>query len=221
MPGETSREVARVFDSWAKQGRDEGMEDRHGLSARPVLESLELAEGDRFLDLGAGNAWAATWARAAGAQALAVDVSRRMLSRARERSPRPELVQASFEALPFADASIDVAFSMEALYYAEELERALREAARVLSPGGSLHALVDFYEGNPASENWPEETGIPMHRLSAGQWEDAFEEAGFEDVQTQRMRSEEGEGWRAEHGSLYVRGSLTVGPGGSRPHPNA
>jgi ubiquinone/menaquinone biosynthesis C-methylase UbiE len=203
---EHSTEVARVFDSWAREGRDEGMAERHGLSARPVLDELAIEPGDRFLDLGAGNAWAATWAQAAGASGVAVDVSTEMLARAREREQAPASVQASFEQLPFAEAAFAFVFSMEALYYAEDLDRALAEAHRVCEPGGRLDALVDYYEGNPESEGWPEKTGVDMHRLSPEGWREAVEQAGFTAVTTDRIRSDDGEGWRAEHGSLHVHG---------------
>jgi ubiquinone/menaquinone biosynthesis C-methylase UbiE len=206
MSTEHSQEVARVFDEWAQAGRDEGMADRHGLSARPVLEELTPAADDRFLDLGAGNAWAARWAQAAGARAVAVDVSPEMLARAREAQPAPGLVQASFERLPFTDRSFAFLFSMEALYYAEDLDQALAEAFRAAETGGELHALVDYYEGNPASEGWPDKTGVDMHRLSPEGWEARLTEAGFTDVGTARVCSEEGESWRAEHGSLHVYG---------------
>lgn len=207
MPEDQPREVARVFDEWAQAGRDEGMEDRHGLSARPVLAALDLGEGDRFLDLGAGNAWAAQWAKAAGADSVAVDVSPTMLSRARAREgPAPTLALATFEELPFADGVFDLAFSMEALYYADDLGRALAEAARVVADGGEVHALVDYYEENPESLDWPEQTGVDMHRLSEEGWAQAFRQAGLVDVGTERVRADEGEGWRAEHGSLHVWG---------------
>jgi SAM-dependent methyltransferase len=48
-------------------------------------------------------------------------------------------------ALPFSDGSFDVVASMDALHHLEDGERALREAARVLKPGGLL-VLADFTE---------------------------------------------------------------------------
>ena len=78
---------------------------------------------------------------------VGVDLSPHYLAEARRRlAPwsRVELLDAAAEALPFADASIDVATS---IYLLHELPRkvrhaALREAARVLKPGGLL-VLVD------------------------------------------------------------------------------
>lgn len=53
---------------------------------------------------------------------------------------------ASIEALPFADAAFDIVVSQFGFEYANE-ERALREAARVLAPGGSLQFLIHAREG--------------------------------------------------------------------------
>ena len=78
---------------------------------------------------------------------IGLDLSPPYLAEARRRlSPwsRLELVEGAAEALPFPDASVDVATSV---YLLHELPRkvrhaALREAARVLKPGGML-VLVD------------------------------------------------------------------------------
>lgn len=209
MADEQTRDVADVFDSWADEGRDEGMAERHWLTAGQVLDAIELGPGRRFLDLGTGNGWAAHFAAEQGALALGLDAAPRMLARARRRTRGVDLALADFTALPLADGSIDVAFSMEALYYAGDLDEALIEAHRVLAPGGRLHALIDYYEGNPASQGWPEKTGVEMHRLSDDEWARSLERAGFADVETRRVRADDDrvDGWKAEHGSLYVAGS--------------
>lgn len=209
MADEQTHDVVRVFDDWAHEGRDEGMAERHLLTAGPVLERLELGPGTRLVDLGTGNGWAAQLAAERGARAVGVDAAQRMLSRARERTRGVGLVRGDFTALPFADGSFDLAFSMEALYYADDLDAALREAVRVLDAGGSLHALIDYYEGNPASQGWPELTGVRMHRLGEDGWARAFERAGFAGVETSRIRADDErvDDWKATHGSLYVRGT--------------
>lgn len=203
-----TRDVARVFDGWAREGRDEGMAERHRLTAGPVLERLDV-DGARLLDLGAGNGWAARAAARRGARSVGLDAARDMLAKGRGQRPRVELVQAAFDPLPFADASFDVAFSMEAVYYADDLEAALREVRRVLAPDAPFHAVIDYHEGNPASEGWPEKTGVPMHRLDDEGWARAFREAGFEAVATERVRvdDERVADWKADHGSLHVRGT--------------
>lgn len=212
MASEQTRDVARVFDDWAQADRDEGMAERHLLTARPVLDELDPSPGTRFVDLGTGNGWAARYAAQQGADVVGVDAARAMLAKARSHEPPVPLVQADLTALPFARASFDAAFSMEALYYADPLDQALLEARRVLAPGARLNALVDYYAENEASHGWPEKTGVSMTLLSEAGWAQAFETAGFEDVETARVRSDADvtADWKAEHGSLHVTG---IAPG--------
>lgn len=56
-----------------------------------------------------------------------------------------------FHDLPFADASFDQLFAIEVLCHATDLDRALREAARVLRPGGSF-TLFDGYLTRPLAD---------------------------------------------------------------------
>jgi ubiquinone/menaquinone biosynthesis C-methylase UbiE len=53
------------------------------------------------------------------------------------------VVQASATALPFADASVDVAYSFKVLAHIPDIHTALREMARVVRPGGWV--LAEFY----------------------------------------------------------------------------
>jgi SAM-dependent methyltransferase len=83
---------------------------------------------------------------------------------------------------------------MEALYYAGDLERAIRECFRVLKPGGSVETLVDYYEESTASEPWAKVMGLTLHRLSESGWRKAFERAGFASVTTARVIDTRGPG---------------------------
>ena len=66
------------------------------------------------------------------------------------------LVQGDFHHLPYADASFDELFCIEAFCYATDVARALAEAARVLRPGGSL-TLFDGYLPRPPAALLPDE----------------------------------------------------------------
>ncbi|MBU6258915.1 MAG: methyltransferase domain-containing protein [Burkholderiales bacterium] len=59
-----------------------------------------------------------------------------------------ELALGDFHQLPYADASFDAVFCIEAFCYARDLPRALAEVARVLRPGG-LCTLFDGYLPRP------------------------------------------------------------------------
>ena len=90
-------------------------------------------------------------------------------------------LNASLLALPLGSASVDHAFSMEALYYVD-VRRALAEVVRVLRPGGTLTVCTDYYEENAACHSWPDDLGIAMELRSEAGWSQLLYEAGFAEV---------------------------------------
>ena len=117
------------------------------LERRPLgtlLAMLAITESDRLLDVGTGTGAVLRQLREHGARparVVGIDPSSEMLSRAeRAVGPETELVRAHATALPFVDASFDVATCAYLLHLLERPERAavLREIERVLTPGGRL-----------------------------------------------------------------------------------
>lgn len=88
-----------------------------------------------------------------------------------ERIP---LVRLSAESLPFADESFDAVFFFEATYYVPSMERAFREIARVLAPGGSL-MIVNANPERPDFIRSPHS----VHYHSADEFRRALEPLGF------------------------------------------
>jgi malonyl-CoA O-methyltransferase len=110
-----------------------------------LLERLDLTrlEPRVVLDLGAatGQGARALEQRYPGARVVAVDSSARMLRLARRRRrwfrPSFALVRADAQRLPFADASVDVAFSNLLLPWCDP-DALFAELRRVLAPRGLL-----------------------------------------------------------------------------------
>ncbi|WP_143965484.1 class I SAM-dependent methyltransferase [Gordonia zhaorongruii] len=97
--------------------------------------------GRDVLEIGCGSAPCARWLAAQGAHVVGLDVSAGMLAHAVDAMSlddrRTPLVQSGAEQLPFADASFDIACSsFGAIPFVADSARAMREAARVLRPGG-------------------------------------------------------------------------------------
>jgi demethylmenaquinone methyltransferase/2-methoxy-6-polyprenyl-1,4-benzoquinol methylase len=100
----------------------------------PIREAFALADRPvrRVLDVGGGSGRAARAVRDLGADPVVVDYSAGMLRRARARG------LADAARLPVADASVDAVVVVDALHHVPDRGGALREAARVLAPGGVL-----------------------------------------------------------------------------------
>lgn len=113
------------------------------LEQRRILELVGSVDGKRVLDLGSGDGLLTATFASRGASAVGVDIDRSMLRAAvaradpRQRQP-PRFVQGRLERLPFRDATFDVVVAVTVLCLLSDRAIAVREAARVLRPGGRL-----------------------------------------------------------------------------------
>ena len=104
------------------------------------------ARGLKVLEIGVGlGADYLEWLKA-GAQATGVDLSAASLERARQRCEAagfdPHLRIADAEQLPFPDDYFDVVYSYGVMHHSPNTQQCVREALRVLQPGGRAKIMV-------------------------------------------------------------------------------
>ncbi|WP_417788247.1 malonyl-ACP O-methyltransferase BioC [Stutzerimonas xanthomarina] len=92
----------------------------------------------RWLDLGCGTGYFSRVLanRFPAAEGVALDIAEGMLRHARPLGGASRFIAGDAECLPLCDASVDLIFSSLALQWCEDFPSVLREAKRVLRPGG-------------------------------------------------------------------------------------
>jgi SAM-dependent methyltransferase len=136
----------RVFDYESKVwGEQECSTEPSSLGALRLRYCLEDLAGTRgtVLELGCG---AGSFARALARHRpdlryVGLDISARSLARARARGAK-RVALGDVQEHPLRDASVDAVAFFDVLEHVERPDLLLREAARVLRPGGRVHGFV-------------------------------------------------------------------------------
>lgn len=104
-----------------------------------------LTESTHVVDLGAGYGGAARQlAQSTGCKVTCLNLSETQNARNREQTKaaglagKIEVVHGAFESTPFPDASCDVVWSQDAFLHSPDRSGVLKEARRILRPGGVL-----------------------------------------------------------------------------------
>lgn len=114
------------------------------MSDTPLFDRVlaGAAPGARLLDVGCGAGDLLAAAAAAGLTVSGVEVDRRPLSLAEQAAPGADLRIGDAHELPFADDAFDLVTLVQVLEHLTNPVVALREAARVTAPGGSVRVSV-------------------------------------------------------------------------------
>jgi SAM-dependent methyltransferase len=103
-----------------------------------MLDSAEVSQGTRFLDLGCGGGGASVLAAKRGAQVTGLDAAEALINIARERVSDGDFRVGDLEDLPYDDNSFDVAFASLSIMFATNPPVALSEIQRVTVSGGRV-----------------------------------------------------------------------------------
>jgi SAM-dependent methyltransferase len=145
----TRAESQAERDLWLRRGSAFGAAAAAYAQHRPdyaeaairwALEPVQAREPLRVLDLGAGTGKLTAALARLGAEVTAVEPDQRMLAQLRAELPAVRSVPGSAEQIPLPDGSAGAVVAGQAMHWFD-LDRAIPEIARVLSPGGVVAAL--------------------------------------------------------------------------------
>lgn len=129
---------------WGSSSRDWAsiQEGQFKAGFAAALAHCGVGPSTDFLDAGCGAGMAARMAASLGATVSGFDASEALLGIARERVPAGDFRVADLESVPFADASFDVVTGFNSFQFASNPVQALREARRVVRPGGKVVVMT-------------------------------------------------------------------------------
>lgn len=145
----TSNADIKRFDRWAAT-YEQSIAQRwffgpvHAKMLDLLIHEMRESQPSCILDVGCGTgrllrSASVFWPKA---QLLGVDPATHMISEATRLNPKATFKVARAETLPFPDQSVDMALSSISFHHWVDHQRAVREIARVLRPGG-LFCLAD------------------------------------------------------------------------------
>jgi len=154
-PGDHVRRNRRAWDDWARDYAAAGerawrqRDPTWGIWSVPESEVRALPDvsGRDVVELGCGTAYVSAWLARRGGRPVGLDNSIAQLATVkrlqREHALAFPLFHANAEALPFRDATFDVAISEYGACLWADPYRWVPEAARVVRPGGELIFLTN------------------------------------------------------------------------------
>jgi SAM-dependent methyltransferase len=184
-------------EAWAVPQAYESMMGRWSRRLAPLLaEFAGVESGEKVLDIGCGTGSLTGALLEKDARATSLDQSASFAGYTRERfSQRASVLRGDAQALPFLDGSFDRVVSQLVFNFVPDIPRAVREAMRVVVPGGVVSVAVwDYDEGmemlkffwdaaarfDPGAAKF-HEGSMPLRR--PGGLRDQWLGAGYQDVE--------------------------------------
>jgi arsenite methyltransferase len=154
----------------------------------------DLDEGETVLDLGSGaggDVLISAGRVGPSGRAIGLDMTDEMLELARRNAAEAGAANAEFlkghiEEIPLPERSVDVVISNCVINLSGDKPRVLREAARVLKPGGRFAVsdiLADVDMDDATREDMAAWTGCIAGALTREEYEEGLRAAGFGDIE--------------------------------------
>ena len=168
-----NNQLAMHYGFWDKKTRTlrQALENEN----KTLAEMANIVATDHVLDAGCGVGGSSLYlARTIGCQVTGISIAEKQIVSARRNAKTHRLTDftdfqvADYTATPFDTATFDVVWAIESVCHAPNKQHFLREALRVLKPGGRLivadgFATQDHYTGRDkfVMEQWLSGWSVP------------------------------------------------------------
>jgi len=197
-----------VFDNWAINGKDKGMEEGHSLSVDRMVEIASKRISNKksrisMLDIGCGNGWMLRKVlnRYPHFEGMGIDGARSMIENAKKSDPNGNYLCADLESWKSSE-KFDLVMSMEVIYYLNNPQKFIKSLfENSFEQGGVMVLGLDHYAENLQSLLWPQDLNLYMSTMKIDQWVDLLISIGFKDVKYEQFNAKKN--WA---GTLIISG---------------
>ncbi len=210
-----SDNVRSLFDKWAEEDKDVGMQEGHQYAVSQALKKVKLPQPLRFLDIGCGNGWLVRKIASENNYdfGIGIDTSPEMIRKAQHLMIHDNIQFLSTDILQWNPPDrFNFLVSMEAFYYVVPMERIMNRLPFLLEPQAVVLVGVDYYEENPGSADWQNHLSIKLDRRSKVKWRQLLENAGIKVEWQEQIKYPEEKSipdWKIQHGSLFTCGTFS------------
>lgn len=144
-----------------------------------------------ILEIGADTGWSCNQLTRAGHNVLGIDINHHLELRDLWLKNKAyfELAQVDMNDMPFKDGVFDVVFASASIHHSPKIQETAKEFYRVLKPGGKIIFLREPISGDRFKKKEfakeQNEMGISENLYSKGEWVEAFQKAGFQNIETE------------------------------------